>query len=826
MPKPIPVLPDAQPASIDALLQGGADFVALLDGEDLIIDWRSSAPPDQSRQDATPRSGQSWLSLWAEADRARMLEALALARQGTRGRVRNLQGNDDGAVWFDVVIVPATWSSKAGDHVLAVAYDVTERHLLQARLEATERRTEGLILATSEKVWRSDAAQQRGAAGVSAFSGGATEFASRGAWLETVHPEDRERADLTSRTALGEGRQYVLEYRMRHLSGGFRWVEDRCVPIRDARGVVTEWVGVITDIDDRIVANLALAESEERLRLALHASSVGIWDVNLVTGIRTWSTDLKTILGLSAETEESEAALMALIHPDDREQVEAAHRNHFLSQPSLTFRIRRADTGEQRWILSSGRAVLDDRGRPIRRVGTFQDITERKNTEERLWAAANQDPLTGLHNRTLFQSTLDAAIATARADGMRIGLFVVDLDNFKEVNDTLGHGAGDMVLQVTAGRLRDTCPAALSVARLGGDEFAVLFKLEGELDDVSDLAGHVIQALALSISHVDGELSGRASLGCAVFPDHDENGNALLKHADLALYAAKRNGRCRYAIFVPAMKTSIHRRVLMLQRARDALVRRDILPFYQPKVSMTTREVCGFEALLRWRDGSGLRLPDALSEAFTDPQIAAQIGQLMLERVMMDIAHWRAVDVEVGSVALNVSAAEFESADVTGRWLAALDQSRVPARMLQMEVTETVLLGESSGTVARIMGALHAAGISIALDDFGTGYASLTHLRHYPVDWLKIDQSFIRDLATDSSAQAIVMAVIDLAHNMNLRVVAEGVETREQAGLLEAWGCDLAQGFLAAKPMPASRVPAFLRNWRGLAGPHRQSSVA
>ena len=494
------------------------------------------------------------------------------------------------------------------------------------------------------------------------------------------------------------------------------------------------------------------------------------------------------------------------------------HRGSFVKCsgfPTITFRINRADTGEERWIQSGGRVIVDGSGQPVRRIGTFQDVTEQKRTEERLWDAANKDALTGLPNRNRFSHDLETALFAARAQHERVALFIVDLDNFKEVNDTLGHDAGDHVLRGMADRLKAFGRPDISAARLGGDEFAILVSGAGTASEIERLASEVIDALTSPILLESGALNCFASVGVAIYPDHDSDGGELLKNADLALYAAKHAGRARYAVFDPAMKGSLLRRMGVLQRARDALAHGEIVPFYQPKVAMVSGEVCGFEALLRLRAGETVSGPSAIAEAFGDPELSVQIGRRMLEAVLADICAWRTAGLAFGSVAINVSAAEFSRLDIAGVWLSRLRDAGLPSSVLQMEITESVFLDGGSDGVGHALSVLDAAGIEVALDDFGTGFASLTHLRKFPVNWLKIDQSFVRDLGIDRSADAIVSSVITLAHGIGLRVVAEGVETPAQAAILRGWGCDMAQGYLASRPMPASAVAGFLRQWAG-----------
>ena len=302
-------------------------------------------------------------------------------------------------------------------------------------------------------------------------------------------------------------------------------------------------------------------------------------------------------------------------------------------------------------------------------------------------------------------------------------------------------------------------------------------------------------------------------MGWSAYPSHDEDPASLLKNADIALYAAKKAGRGRSAAFVSTMRDAMHRHVAVLRLARDALVRDAVMPFYQPKVCLLTGDVVGFEALLRWTDENGVQPPAAIQAAFDDPDLSVQLGSRMLDRVTVDMRTWSAASVRFGRVALNVAAPEFHGTRYAEHILGSLAAAKLRPDQFEVEVTEGVLLDDGTATIATALRALHDVGVAIALDDFGTGYASLTHLKAFPVSWLKIDRSFVSKLEQDDDAAAIVRAVIGLAHSIGVKVVAEGVETQAQSDFLTTAGCDVGQGYLFAKPMAGRLVADFLSNW-------------
>ncbi len=798
---------------------------------------------------------------------------------------------------------------------------------------------EALIEAISEIVWHKDVARDRiERRGWSEFTGQSVAPDAPWAWLDMIHPEDRDRIREAAEDADRAGHTLCVEYRLWHASGEWRWVCDHAVPIRSG-GRVTDWVGVVSDIHQRRSAEEQLRASEQRLRLAIEATGLGTWDVCLVTGQRRWSDELKAMLGVPADTQESAALLAECVHEEDRAAVEAFH-TAFLEVPErlnrVVFRVVRRDTGAIAWILSQGRLIRDAAGRPARRIGTFQDITEqqqnrealslaarrqealiaatseivwrasadqsqgggtgwteftgqpldeaagegwlaslhpddrerarrvceeavaagrpytneyrlwhnsgewrwvldrvvplrdergavtewvgiisdvhnRRTAEEKILRAANTDGLTGLANRASFQTSLDERLDRADAGGAPVALLLVDLDRFKEINDSLGHDAGDEVLREVARRLTEATPQDATVARLGGDEFGVLATVADERE-AEALGRRILDRVNRPFRYDGHELDCSATIGFSVHSRHDGERQALLKNADMALYAAKSAGRGRALPFARSMRSAFERRLLVLRTVKDALAEDRIVPFYQPKIALDDGRVVGFEALLRWWDGRRLQNPGAVAEAFDDHDLAGRIGRRMLDKVCEDMVAWRRAGIAFGHVAINVAAPEIQRPGFVQSVLERLDEAGLPASCLEVEVTESVLVEKGPQTVAKPLQMLHAAGVAVALDDFGTGYASLTHLKRFPVSWIKIDRSFVSNLESDPDSAAIVQAVIGMARNMRIGVVAEGVETAWQWNFLLGHGCDAVQGFLIAKPMAGSRVPAFVRS--------------
>ncbi|WP_054529479.1 EAL domain-containing protein [Erythrobacter sp. SG61-1L] len=464
-------------------------------------------------------------------------------------------------------------------------------------------------------------------------------------------------------------------------------------------------------------------------------------------------------------------------------------------------------SGQYDWFDVIVNRINDGSGRLI---VVARDITHQKKSEERALWMAHHDALTSLPNRALLQDRLDAILGDL-GDTQASALLILDVDNFKTINDTLGHDAGDALLCTFANRLRAATGERELVARTGGDEFAIIVHASTE-QDVHSAADRIFDQLREPFCHEGRLLECGASIGASLIPRDGNSRSEIMKAADIALYAAKAGGRARLKLFEPAMMVEVERHQTMIASARRALQRNAIIPHYQPKVSLRSSRIVGFEALLRWRDQHGnMRGPDVLKAAFDDPALSAPLSDRMLSGVLDDIRDWMDQGLDFGHVAINVTAADFRRGNFAERLFDRLEAHGLPACCIQIEVTETVFLGRGAGYVEEALKRLSERGVRIALDDFGTGYASLSHLNQFPVDLLKIDRSFVGEIGCNPDAEAISTTVINLGHCLGMEVIAEGVETRAQEAFLATVGCDTGQGFLYAEALPAQAIPAMLR---------------
>ncbi|MBM6583504.1 EAL domain-containing protein [Microvirga sp. BT689] len=635
-------------------------------------------------------------------------------------------------------------------------------------------------------------------------------YAGQG-WLDFVHRDDLARVKAAWLWAVSSGAPYQNEFRIKLADGEYRWMLANAVALRNPDGTIREWVGSIADIHDRKLVEEKLRDSEERLRLALHAGRMFAWEQDLRTDYITRSQNAMSLLGVGSG---SLADFLDKVHPEDR-----ALRQHYARQ----VKAQGSYTSEFRYILPSGKVLWFGSRAELasadRVVGVTFDITDRKAAEEEIWRTANHDSLTGLPNRGLFHRCLEQALSDARISSTSVSLLLIDLDDFKDVNDTLGHDAGDALLQEASRRLADLVRPSDTVARLGGDEFAILLKDSMTLDEAAQFANRIVGTLREPFTYRKRIVSSRASIGVAAFPDHGRDPAELMKSADIALYRAKAQGRNRVLTYSPVMRHEIEKRVSLGADLREALARSEIVPFYQPKICLSTGRIVGFEALARWEHPTrGVLSPTFFGAAFEDADLAPAIRRQIVAKVAADMRRWGENKLAFGRVGVNFSSADFSQPRLVDEILEVLDEARIPTESFEIEITETVLLGRSSECISAILRQFRNSGIGIALDDFGTGYASLMHLKHFPVDHVKIDRTFVEDLDRNADDEAIIAAVTRLGRSLNIKITAEGVETHGQEQRLQRLGCHYAQGYLYSAAVPGCAVPGLLERFRRRSG--------
>ncbi len=602
----------------------------------------------------------------------------------------------------------------------------------------------------------------------------------------------------------------------RRKNGELYYEEKTITPLKNERGEITRFVSTGKDITERMQALETLRANEARLAEAQRMAQLGNWELDLASYKLAWSDEIYRIFEIDpAKFGASYEAFIEAIHPDDRELVNSTYTESVKNRTSYDI--------EHRLLMKDGRikhvherceTFYDDTGKPLRSVGTVQDITERKRTEEQLNYLAYYDTLTGLPNRALLLERLKQATLDAERVDRLVAVMFLDLDRFKYINDTLGHHAGDDLLKAVAKRLEECVRPGDTIARLGGDEFTIVLANVAHVDDVARVARKLIDSFALPFQ-VDGrELFTTASIGITLYPFDEREAEGLLKNADTAMYHAKERGRNTFQYFTAELNVRAERRLRIETALRQALERNELSLHYQPQVDLKTGQLTGMEALARWKHPElGTVSPVEFIPVAEETGLIVPLGEWVLREACRQIKAWHDTGFSKLQVAVNLSGKQLRQKDFPDRVREILHETKLESRYLDLELTESLLMVDTEET-AGIMHALHAIGVSFSVDDFGTGYSSLAYLKRFPIDVLKIDRSFVRDIASDPNDVAIVKTVIAMAHTLGMRVIAEGVETREQLEFLRKQGCDGSQGYYCSMPLSAEEFSELLVDWK------------
>jgi diguanylate cyclase (GGDEF)-like protein/PAS domain S-box-containing protein len=557
-----------------------------------------------------------------------------------------------------------------------------------------------------------------------------------------------------------------------------------------------------------------LRQSRERFELAVQGSKDGIWDWEITTGLTYFSPRLKSMLGLGdSEQEDHPEEWVDLLHPDDREQVLASIRTYLeedVHQFEQEFRFRHPD-GSYSWILGRGVIVRNPDGVPYRMTGSATDITERKASEQLLVHQALHDGLTGLPNRSLLRDRLAQAIRAADRNHTTFALLLMDLDRFKEINDTFGHSYGDLLLQQLKPRLQGVVRSIDTVARLGGDEFACVLP-ETDEAGAKDAAQKILAVLEEPFALEDYRLNVEMSIGIALYPEHGMDIESLLRRADVAMYVAKHVGS-RCGVYDPAEDNNTAKRLSLIGDLRHALGNDEFMLYFQPKVELATGAVVAVEALIRWRHPEhGFLLPSEFVPLAEQTGLVEPLSRWVLDATLRQLSVWQQRGYDL-RMAVNLSARNLQDGNLPRVIKHLLRTHGVSSSSLVLEITESAVMDNPGEAIANLY-ELHRMGVLLSIDDFGTGYSSLTYLKKMPVHEVKIDQSFVRDMVQNVDDATIVRSIVDLGHNLGLRVVAEGVESQADYDLLVAIGCDMAQGYFISPPLPADRFVSWLSEHR------------
>ncbi len=618
---------------------------------------------------------------------------------------------------------------------------------------------------------------------------------------------DDERRVLSSGEPLLDFEEPCIDNR----TGKLIWMLTSKLPVRDEAGKVVGLVGVGRNITERREAELALRKSEARFRSLTELSSDWYWeqdeDLRFVDlseiGGKTGYLSLN-VLGKTLQ-ELPNIQLLSGTWADYQAEVE--QRKPF-RELEVSYKSRRE---EVRYLSLSGQPILDDDGKFVGYRGIARDITERRVSEERAQHLATHDSLTDLPNRFMFSEILNLAIESARRHKRRLAVLFIDLDRFKNINDTLGHEAGDALLKQMAKRLSSCLRSSDVIARLGGDEFVILLQDVDSAEHVATVARKILGAAVSPVEVLGQECRVTASVGICMFPDDAGDEQSLMKNADIAMYRAKEEGKNTYQFYSPDIKARSLERLVLENNLRQAIERNEFFLHYQAKRDLSTGAIAGVEALVRWQHPElGVVPPNQFIPLAEETGLIVLIGRWVLKTACCQNMAWQQQGLPPLCISVNLSVRQFFDDNLVSDVAAALEESGMDPQWLEMEITEGMVMQDAERAIG-ILKAIKSLGVRLAIDDFGVGYSSLAQIKRFPIDTLKVDSSFIHDIPDNPEDRAITEAIIAMGKTLSLTVVAEGVETEDQETFLRDHQCDQSQGYYFSRPVPAEDFAALVQ---------------
>ena len=631
-------------------------------------------------------------------------------------------------------------------------------------------------------------------------------------FLEMVHPDDRPMIVEMNRNP--ETWRAFFEYRIRQPDGEQRWLSSRSRPIAGIDGAIERVIGVTTDVTERVQRERDLLQTRERLELALQSAAMGWWEWDVINDRHRWSVSFEQLLGFEPGTYSgTPEAFRQRLHPEDNAAFELMLSNPNAWREDWDYRAILAD-GSERWISSRSRVFWSANGSLERITGVDVDISARKYAEADLLRRATHDSLTDLPNRRTFTERLEHSLQMARRSGVPLAVAFLDLDRFKIVNDSLGHFVGDQLLVAIAQRLKQHLRQVDTLARLGGDEFAILLTQIIDPDSTIQFADQILGAFIEPFTLEDHQVFINVSIGIALGKATYDKPEHLLRDADTAMYHAKAAGKAQYRLF----EATMHRAALALLQIetdlRRAISQQEFSLHYQPIVALDSGKIAGLEALIRWNHPDlGFIPPSSFIPVAEETGLIGEIGSWVLKEACDQIRTWQKQGVidSSFSVSVNLSARQFAQINLMQQITQILVDTDLSPHCLKLEVTESAIM-DNPRSAADILSKLRQQHIQLSMDDFGTGYSSLSYLQSFPMDYLKIDRSFVMCLDGTEAQLGLVPIIVKIAQTMNMQVVAEGIETPEQLAQLRSLNCDFGQGYFFSKPLTAEKVVELIKS--------------
>lgn len=722
----------------------------------------------------------------------------------------------DGSIeHHDVSLVPERDMSGDIVTILGIGRNITERKKMELEIAQQKDFQQTLLLGIAEAglgvhvieegryVYTNDIEKAKKYGYDETFCGIKPKF------IETIHPDDREKAlDMYTRRLRGEDVPSTYELGVVQTDGVRREHSVSVIVIPNTDPVQT--IVVAQDITERKVMEEMMIQKESRLKEAQKIAKVGSWELEFPGLNLSWSDEIFRIFEIDPNSfQPSYDYFLNTIHPEDRHYIDTVFADSLKNKIpyDVVHRLLMND-GEIKYVHERGETLFDEEGNPIRSIGTVQDITERKSIEKEMHHMAHHDALTGLPNRTLAKVRAEQIISNAKRTGTKAAFLFIDLDGFKAINDTLGHSAGDVMLKTISSRLKACVRESDAISRQGGDEFLVVLSNITENHFIESTAKKVLDDLEKSFEISGNILSVSGSIGIAIYPDHGETFETLFQSADTAMYKAKEIGKNAYFFYTQQMTHHMIGQFKIKNDLKNAVENNEFVLFYQPQIDLATNRITGVEALIRWRHPMmGIIPPMNFISIAENSGMIVQIGQWVIEEACRQAAIWHTMGIKI-TVAVNISAMQFKRGNLEDVVKNALASSQIDSKWLELELTESIIMHDTENTLLCVQN-LKSLGIQLSLDDFGTGYSSLAYLKRFAVDKLKIDQSFIRGVLQDREDAIIVKTIIQMAKNLNLKTIAEGVEDANVLARVEAYGCDEVQGYHFAKPMEATDFETY-----------------